>query len=128
MVAISVNKYCHHISYLSSDWQTSSTIDQSDDSFQNVAMLFSGFCNSSSAYVVQVKQSKQQLTKEICLLSEATTYIFRIEMGEKDMEVSLFYLIHPANSNSHKNSGILTRFQCFLFEFLTRLLHRVPHA
>ena len=35
MVAIIVNKYCHHISYLPSDWPTSSTIDQSDDSFQN---------------------------------------------------------------------------------------------
>ena len=33
MVAIIVNKYCHHISYLCSDWPTSSTIDQSDDSF-----------------------------------------------------------------------------------------------
>ena len=75
-VAIIVNKHCHHISYLSSDWPTSSTIDQSDDSFQNVAVLFSGFCNLSSAHVVQVKQSKQLLTKEICLLSEATTYIF----------------------------------------------------
>ena len=76
MVAIIVNKYCHHVSYLSSDWPTSSTIDQSDDSFQNVAVLFSGFCNSSSAYVVQENQSKHLLTKEICLLSEATTYIF----------------------------------------------------
>ena len=65
-----VNKYCHHISYLSFDWPTSSTIDQSDDSFQNVAVLFSGFCNSSSAYVVQAKQSTQLLTKEICLLLE----------------------------------------------------------
>ena len=72
MVAIIVNKYCHHISYLSSDWPTSSTIDQSDDSFQNVAVLFSAF-NSSSAHVVQVKQSKQLLTKEIDLLSEVTT-------------------------------------------------------
>ena len=76
MVAIIVSKNCHQISYLSSDWSTSSTIDQSDDSFQDVAVLFSGFCNSSSAYVVQAKQSKQLLTKEICLLSEATTYIF----------------------------------------------------
>ena len=57
-VAIIVNIYCHHISYLFSDWATSSTIDQSDDSFQNVAMLFSGFCNSSSGYGVQAKQSK----------------------------------------------------------------------
>ena len=35
-------------------------------------------------------------------------------MGEKDIKVSLFYLKHPANSNSRENSGILARFQCFL--------------
>ena len=29
------------------------------------------------------------------------------------MEVSLFYLIHPAYSSSCKNTGILMRFQCF---------------
>ena len=34
VVAIILNKY-YHISYLSSDWPMSSTIDQSDDSFQN---------------------------------------------------------------------------------------------
>ena len=34
MVAIIVNKYCHHLSYLSSDWPVSSTTDQSVDSFQ----------------------------------------------------------------------------------------------
>ena len=33
------------------------------------------------------------------------------------MEVSLFYLIHPANSNSRENLGILERF-----------LHRLPQA
>ena len=33
------------------------------------------------------------------------------------MKVSLFYLIHPANSNSRENSGILTRFPalCLIF-------------
>ena len=31
------------------------------------------------------------------------------------MKVSLFYLIHPAKSNSRENSGILTRFPCFMF-------------
>ena len=81
VVAIIENKYCHHISFLSSDWPTSSSIDQSDDSFQNVVMLFIGFCNSSSTYVVQAKQSKQLLTKEICLLSEAMTYIFPYRNG-----------------------------------------------
>ena len=33
VVAIIVNKYCHHISYLSYDWLTSSTVDQSYDCF-----------------------------------------------------------------------------------------------
>ena len=33
------------------------------------------------------------------------------------MKVSLFYLLHPANSNSRENLGILTRFQCFLSNF-----------
>ena len=41
-------------------------------------------------------------------------------MGDKDMEASLFYMIHPANSNSRENSGILTRFQSLFVEFLTR--------
>ena len=33
------------------------------------------------------------------------------------MKVSLFYLIHPANSNSRENLGILTRFcaLCLIF-------------
>ena len=33
------------------------------------------------------------------------------------MKVSLFYLIHPANSNSREISGILTRFPCFMSIF-----------
>ena len=33
------------------------------------------------------------------------------------MKVSLFYLIHPAYSNSRKISGILTRFLCFMSIF-----------
>ena len=37
--------------------------------------------------------------------------------GEKDMAVSLFYFIHPTNSNSRENSGIFVRFQCFLSNF-----------
>ena len=39
------------------------------------------------------------------------------EIGENDMKVNLFYLIHPANSNSCENSGILVIFQCFLSNF-----------
>ena len=70
-----VNKYCHHISYLSSDWPTSSTFVQSDGSFQHVAVFFGAFY-SSFVHVVQAKQLKQLLTKEIRLLSEVMTYIF----------------------------------------------------
>ena len=65
----------------------------------------------------QAKQSKQLLTKEIRLLSEATMYIFPHRIGEKDMKVSLFYLIHPASSNSCEILGILTRFPCFMSTF-----------
>ena len=36
-----------------------------------------------------------------------------MEIFEKDMKVSLFYIIHPANSNSRKNSGILANFSAF---------------
>ena len=51
----------------------------------------------------QSKQSKQQLTKEIRLLSEVKTYIYiLIEIDEKDTKVSLLYLMHPANCNSHE--------------------------
>ena len=35
------------------------------------------------------------------------------------MKVSLFYLIHPANSNSRENSGILMRFPCFMSNCVT---------
>ena len=58
----------------------------------------------------QVKHSK--LTEEICLLSEATTYIFPHRNG--CMKSSLFYFIYPANSNSRENLGILVKFPCFL--------------
>ena len=34
-----------------------------------------------------------------------------------DVQKLLFYFIHPANSNSHENLGILVRFQCFLSDF-----------
>ena len=64
------------------------------------------------------KQLKQLLTKEICILSETTTYIFPHRIGQKDMKVSLFYLIHPANSNSRENSGILMRFPCFMSNYV----------
>ena len=56
---------------------------------------------SPASFLVESKQSKQSLTKEICLLSEATYISFLIEIGEKDTKLSLFYLMHPANSNSH---------------------------
>ena len=69
---------------------------------------------SSIFFGSQLKQLKQPLTEEIHLLSETTTYIyFLIEIDEKDKKVSLFYLMHPANSNSHKEKGIHGRSQCF---------------
>ena len=51
------------------------------NSRENLGILarFRAFCrflNSSSSVVSQAKQSKQLLTKEIRLLSEATMYIF----------------------------------------------------
>ena len=52
----------------------------------------------------QSKQLKQPLTKEIRLLLESTTYIyFLIEIDEKGTKLSLFYMMHSANSNSHEN-------------------------
>ena len=54
--------------------------------------------------------------KFVCYRKRRRTY-FPIEIGEKDMKVSVFYLIHPANSNSCENSGILTRFPCFMYNF-----------
>ena len=49
---------------------------------------------------------------------------FLTEIDEKDTKVSLFYLIHLANSNSHENRTF-SRDLCFFDEFLTRLLHIV---
>ena len=46
--------------------------------------------------VPQVKQSKQLLTKETCLLSEETKHIF---LQRKEKKCSLFYLMNPDNSN-----------------------------
>ena len=61
--------------------------------------------SSESFFGSQLKQSKQPLTEEICLLSEVTTYIyFLIEIDKKS---SLFYLMHPANINSHENRVFL---------------------
>ena len=66
----------------------------------------------------QSKQAKQPLTEEIHLLSEATTYIyFLIEIDEKDTKLSLFYLMHPANSNSHKNRVFSQDLSAFLLNF-----------
>ena len=58
----------------------------------------------ASFFGSQSEQSKQPLTEEIRLLSRVMTYIyFLIEIDEKHMKLSLFYLMHPANSNSHEN-------------------------
>ena len=68
--------------------------------------------------VLQAKQSKQLLTEEICLISEATMYIyFLIEIDEKGTKLSLFYLMHPANSNSHENRIFSRDLSAFLSNF-----------
>ena len=51
------------------------------------------------------------------IIGSDDVHISFTEIGEKDMKVSLFYLMHPANSNSRENSGILTRFPCFMSNF-----------
>ena len=73
---------------------------------------------SSIFFGSQLKQLKQPLTEEIHLLSETTTYIyFLIEIDEKDKKVSLFYLMHPANSNSHKKRVFTGDLSAFLLNF-----------
>ena len=49
----------------------------------------------------------------MCLLLEATTYIFLIAIDEKDMKGSVVYLIYPANSNSRENSVFSLDFSAF---------------
>ena len=44
------------------------------------------------------------------------------------MKVSLFYLIHPASSNSRENWVFSQDFSAFFVEFLSRLLHVVSQA
>ena len=71
----------------------------------------------ASFFGSQSKQSKQPLTEEIHLLSEATTYIyFLIEIDEKDTKL-LFYLMHQANSNSHENMVFSRDRSAFLSNF-----------
>ena len=64
-------------------------------------MLFVEFFTCLLHIVSQAKQAIQRFTEEICLVSEAMSYT----------EVSLFYLMHAANSNS-----------VLLVKFFTRLL------
>ena len=80
-------------------------------------MLFVDFKTRLLLIVPQAKQSKQLLTKKIVYYQKRRCTYFLIEIGEKDMKASIFYLIHPANSNSLENSGILTRFPCFMSNF-----------
>ena len=76
-------------------------------------MLFVNF----KTRLLLAKQSKQLLTKKFVYYRKRRRTYFLIEIGKKDMKVSLFYLIHPANSNSRENSGILTRFPYFMSNF-----------
>ena len=74
-------------------------------------MLSVDFYTHLLLIVSQAKQSKQLLTKEICLLSEETKYIF---LQRKEEKCNLFiYLMNPGNSKiiimkkQKKNSSTL---------------------
>ena len=59
-------------------------------------MLYVYFLTRLLHTVSQAKQAKQLLTKEICLLSEETKYIF---LQRKEKKCNLFiYLMNPDNS------------------------------
>ena len=66
-------------------------IDQYDDSFQNVPVLFSAFYRilTSSAYVVQVKQSKQLRTNQQNLSIIGRDKIY-ISSKKREMQIILF--------------------------------------
>ena len=57
--------------------------------------VFFKFLSPLLHIVSQAKQSKQLLTKEICILSEETKYIF---VQRKEQKCNLFYLMNPDNS------------------------------
>ena len=64
-------------------------------------MLYVYFLTRLLHIVSQAIQLKQLLTKEICLLSEETKYIF---LQRKEKKCNLFiYLMNPDNSNVKKN-------------------------
>ena len=61
-------------------------------------MLYVYFLTRLLHTVSQAKQSKQLLTKEICLLSEETKYQY-IFLQRKEKKCNLFiYLMNPDNS------------------------------
>ena len=65
-------------------------------------MLYVYFLTRLLHIVSQAIQSKQLLTKEICLLSEETKYIF---LQRKEKKCNLFiYLMNPDNSNVKKKN------------------------
>ena len=65
-------------------------------------MLYVYFLTHLLHIVSQAIQSKQLLTKEICVLSEETKYIF---LQRKEKKCNLFiYLMNPDNSNVKKKN------------------------
>ena len=66
-----------------------------------ISVLYVYFLTRLLHIVSQAKQSKQLLTKEICLLSEEAKYIF---LQRKEKKCNLFiYFMNPDNSNIKKN-------------------------
>ena len=63
-------------------------------------MLYVYFLTRLLHIVSQAIQSKQLLTKEICLLSEETKYIF-LQRNKKKCNLFI-YLMNPDNSNVKK--------------------------
>ena len=69
----------------------------SNSGSHEISVLYVNILTRLLHIVSQAKQSKQLLTKEICLLSEETKYIF---LQRKEKKCILFiYLMNPDNSN-----------------------------
>ena len=92
---------------------------------------FSAFCrifNWSSAYNGTVETTTDQ--RNLSIIGSDDTQISSQKWVQIDIKVSLFYLIHPANSNSRRNWVFLRGFSVFyvVVEFLSPLLHIVSQA
>ena len=79
-------------------------------------MLYVYFLTRLLHIVSQAKQLKLETTtdqRNSSIIGRDKIYI----SSKKREEMQFIYLIHPANSNSHEISGILTRFPCFMSIF-----------